>query len=425
MQYVWEYRLWNKPSLQTTDGRTVSIIDPGIINHDAGPDFFNGKIIIDGQEWAGNIEIHYKASDWYRHGHDHDHAYDSVILHVVEISDTEVTRPDGHTIPQIVMACNPNLRDRFYALVPQSDSQQLPCAAYIETLPKVYVVNWIDTLAFERIKSKAERILHIAETSHGDFEQAVYAIVARALGSGINGDSFQALAASAPLSILRKHRGSLLSIESILLGQAGFLDESCDRAYYTALRNEYRFLAAKYGLKRSQGVNWKMSRMRPQAAPHRRLALLAKIVDNVPSLTDSIINVKNYVDARELFSCRLDGYWQDHFNLTSDQQTMVPYMLGEAAVVSLAINAVAPVKFAYGMFTHNHDLIAEGFDMLSQLPRENNRIVNIFCNGGMECPDAHTSQAMIQLRTQYCTQHKCLYCRIGHRWLATQAIRHL
>ena len=103
LHYVWKHKLFPLQILQTTEGLRVEVIDSGLQNSDAGPDFFNAKLKIDGTLWVGNIEIHTHSSDWYRHGHNNDKAYDSVILHVVEEADTEVTCSDGETIPQLAL----------------------------------------------------------------------------------------------------------------------------------------------------------------------------------------------------------------------------------------------------------------------------------------------------------------------------------
>ena len=89
--------------MTTNDMRHVRVLDPGLLNTDSGPDFFNAKVEIDGQLWVGNIEMHVRASDWRRHGHDKDSAYDSVILHVVDKDDAPVYRTNGERIPQLVL----------------------------------------------------------------------------------------------------------------------------------------------------------------------------------------------------------------------------------------------------------------------------------------------------------------------------------
>ena len=95
--------MWPLGGLETTDGRLVEVIDPGLHNRNAGPDFFNAKVKINGTLWVGNVEIHDKSSDWYVHGHDRDAHYNNVVLHVVGVADRDVQTHEGNFVPQMVM----------------------------------------------------------------------------------------------------------------------------------------------------------------------------------------------------------------------------------------------------------------------------------------------------------------------------------
>jgi len=157
MQYVWQHRLWRQNDMRTVDGRRLQVIDPGRLNNDAGPDFFNAKISIDGRIWAGNVEIHFRASDWHRHGHASDRAYDSVVLHVVDRDDAVIRRSDGQIIPQMQMPCSPDLHLKYGALVGAAD-RDIPCAGAIKDMPSVYITDWMSTLGFERLYCKGDRL---------------------------------------------------------------------------------------------------------------------------------------------------------------------------------------------------------------------------------------------------------------------------
>ena len=203
MQYIWEYRLWNPSSMTTNDGRRVRIIDPGLRNTDAGPDFFNAKIEIDGYVWAGNVEIHYRASDWKRHGHDRDRAYDSVVLHVVDKDDAPVYRSNGERIPQMVMKCSPRFSERYAELV--NSKVELPCKAVIQAMEGLEMAEWVQSLAFERLQEKGRRVKDLLERYHGSWEDVCYVTLARNIGFGTNNDAFERLAKSLPLTLLHKH----------------------------------------------------------------------------------------------------------------------------------------------------------------------------------------------------------------------------
>ena len=420
MQYVWQHRLWTQQDMRTTDGRVVQVIDPGRLNTDAGPDFFNAKIKLDGETWAGNVEIHYKASDWFRHHHDQDAAYDSVILHVVDKDDAPIYRKNGQLIPQLRMPCSPEFHERYQHLVGNSHSE-LPCSEEIATLPQIYISDWLGALAHERLYNKVERINGLLETYHGDWEEVCYITIARCLGFGINGDAFERLAASMPLRFMRKHSDSLLSIEALLFGQSGLLDNvnATGDAYLSSLVTEYQFLANKFSLRRPSALGWKMARMRPANFPHRRIALLAAMIYGGFNMMWRIKQVTTIENAHELFDVRLSGYWSCHYTF-GPQSSTSQRAISDASINILLINAVAPLIYAHAMSCKDNDLCDHAITLLQAIPPEKNSIIEMFSRAGIKSQNAFATQALIELRRQYCETHKCLYCRIGHRMLASK-----
>lgn len=422
MQYVWQHRLWQPPGMATVDGRRVSILDPGILNTGSGPDFFNAKIVIDGHLWAGDVEIHVKASDWHRHGHDGNKAYDSVILHVVDRDDTVICRSNGEEIPQMRMPCDPRFHEHYRDLVGRSDID-LPCARVISVMSPLHLGSWIDTLAYERVYEKTGRIEDLLKRFNGDWESTCYVTVARALGFGVNGDPFERLALSLPLMFVGKHSDSLTSIEALLFGQSGLLDdEKAWGEYVEGLRREYRFLSHKFGLRRPQGLIWKMGRMRPGNFPHRRIALLAALLSGGFRMMSRVLQLKSVDEAAAMFSPELSPYWQTHFTFSA-AKGRVPSALSRSSLSVLVINAAVPLQMAYGNAHDDTSLTDRAMELLQSLPPEQNTVVQLFDRVGLKSTDAFTSQAVLQLRRQYCEQHKCLYCRIGHRYLSSKVGR--
>lgn len=422
MQYLWQHRLWPQELLLTTDGRSVRIIDPGQLNTNSGPDFFNAKIAISGHIWAGDVEIHVKASDWHRHHHDGDPAYDSVILHVVDRDDASITRSNGETIPQLCMQCTPEFSRRYDDLVCRADIS-LPCAAEIPSIPPLHLTSWLSSLAFERLYDKEERITSLLARLHGDWESTCYVTLARSLGFSVNGEPFERLALSLPLIFIGKHSDSLTSIEALLFGQSGLLESAPDADPYVALlKREYAFLAHKFGLRAPEGLGWKMARMRPPMFPQRRIALLASMLHGGFRIMSRLLDVKSFEDVRLIFSCELPEYWRSRYTFGAPSSRPVA-PLSTDSVRLLAINAVIPLLYAYGV-THDDTALSDrAVDMLQQLPAEKNSVVDLFARAGVPVRDAFASQAVIQLRRRYCEQRKCLYCRIGHRLLSSRAPR--
>lgn len=405
--------------LKDADGACIEVIDPGGLNTDAGPDFFNSKIKVNGIEWAGNVEIHVKASDWHRHHHDSDPAYDSIILHVVSISDTRIYRSDGSLIPQVEITV-PEDFFKVYAALTEAPGD-VKCGSSIQKFSPITRTDWLESLSIERIQAKAQKIKDLLTLTDNDWEQTCFVTIARALGFGLNGDPFEMLARSIPLRILHHHSDNPHQIQAILFGQAAMLDSSLHifDEYYQLLCREYYFLARKYGLYPMRPGLWKYARTRPQNFPHRRIAFLAKACEGGFSLFSRILaNSKSLDKLKELFAWQLSGYWHTHFSFDVEARNVAD-TLSQASVILLIINAVAPLIYAYGASRGDFELAEVGLDLLAALPAENNTIIRSWQQLGIGAENALRSQALIHLRKEYCLARKCLSCRWGHALMRT------
>ena len=422
MQYIWRHRLWRSEDMTTNDGRRVRVLDPGLLNTDSGPDFFNAKVEIDGQLWVGNVEIHVRASDWKRHRHHEDPAYDSVILHVVDHDDAPVFRQNGERIPQLVLQVSPLFNDSYSRLV--NSRLDLPCEGILRQVPSLVITEWIERLAFERLHSKVGRVRDMLELYHGSWEDVCYVTLARNLGFGINNEAFERLARRTPLRLLHKHSDSLLQVEALLFGQAGLLDpaEATADPYYKRLCTEYGFLATKFQLRPMEKESWKLFRIRPQNFPYRRIAMLAHFVEGSFRLMSLLLEADGEKELKELFKVELTGYWSNHYSFGKPHEKPQP-ALGTRSIEIILINTVAPLYYARGEITGNYALIDKAVNLLESLPAERNSIVSGFAAAGLSADSALTSQALIELRRSYCDARKCIYCKIGHRLLSDAAHR--
>lgn len=420
-QYLWKHKMFGK-EFHLSNGERLEILWPGVLNTDAGPDFSNARIRIGDTEWTGNIEIHCKASDWMRHGHDRDRAYDSVILHVVAKSDREIARTDGSLIPQVEIS----FPDSFYALYESlsENIRAVRCERDLERIPGLIKEDWLETLGVERMHIKAGRILDELKNLGGDWERTCFVTFARALGFGLNGEPFEILARSIPMGYLHRHADNLLQLEALLFGQAGMLDTSVHifDEYYQKLCREYFFLARKYGLRPMRREMWKYSKTRPQNFPHRRIALLAKTLEGGFSMLSRMMALSDKPDElRAMFGWELGGYWLTH----SDFDREVPMdakALGAASVDLLMINLAAPLLYAHAVSHGDPDKADKALDMWRELPPEHNTYIRQWKQAGMECQDAMRSQALLQLRKEYCDCNRCLDCRLGH-WLLRDNVK--
>lgn len=420
MQYVWKHRLWRSEDMVTNTGKKVRVVDPGLLNTDAGPDFFNAKIEIDGHMWVGNVEMHYRATDWKRHHHDSDKAYDSVILHVVAKDDAPVRRTNGELIPQLVLEVSPQFNADYASLV--GATIEVPCATKIKQVPHLTIVEWVEGLAFERLHGKVERIHQLLDSFYGSWEDVCYVTLARNFGFGINNDAFERLARRTPLRLLGKHSDSVLQIEALLFGQAGMLDAQKPGmdSYYNQLCTEYAFLSNKFQLTPMEKESWKLFRIRPQNFPYRRIAMLAQFIEGGFRMMNRILEAEGEKEMRELFEVELSGYWTKHYTFGKPNERATA-TLSRSSIDIILINTVAPLLYAYGELTGNYEMTDKAIKLLEDLRAENNSIVSHFVAYGIDCPDALTSQALVQLKREYCDARKCIYCKIGHHLLSKAA----
>lgn len=404
-------------------GEQVRVIDPGTLNRDSGPDFFNAKVKIDGKTWVGNIEIHLKASDWHRHGHDSDPAYDNVILHVVSLSDTRIRRRDNTEIPQMQVRLPENFYGTFAYLT--KSGPEIRCASRLHKIDKLRSADWIETLTIERLQYKASRIDEALYNSHGDWNTACFLTLARALGFGLNGLPFEMLAQSIDLNHLRRHSDNILQMEAIFFGQAGMLDPTLNREdrRYQLMCREYQFLARKYSMRPIPATAWKFARTRPQNFPYRRIALLAKSMAETPDLLQRILkSYENEEDLRDIFKWKVDSYWSRRVTFGGDCQTEAnPPSLSDGSISVLLINVAVPILYAYALLHCDHDMKEAAISLLTGLPPERNAIVRSWQQLGFIAKDAGSSQALIHLRKEYCDRHECLRCRFGHHILRSEA----
>lgn len=420
MQYVWKHRLWRSEDMVTNTGKKVRVVDPGLLNTDAGPDFFNAKIEIDGHMWVGNVEMHYRATDWKRHHHDSDKAYDSVILHVVAKDDAPVRRTNGELIPQLVLEVSPQFNADYASLV--GATIEVPCAEKIKQVPHLTIVEWVEGLAFERLHGKVERIHQLLDSFNGSWEDVCYVTLARNFGFGINNDAFERLARRTPLRLLGKHSDSVLQIEALLFGQAGMLDaqkQGMD-SYYNQLCTEYAFLSNKFQLTPMEKESWKLFRIRPQNFPYRRIAMLAQFIEGGFRMMNRILEAEDEKEMRALFEVELSGYWTKHYTFGKPNERATA-TLSRSSTDIILINTVAPLLYAYGELTGNYEMTDKAIKLLEDLRAESNSIVSHFVAYGIDCPDALTSQALVQLKREYCDARKCIYCKIGHHLLSKAA----
>jgi len=403
--------------LYTTKQQLIEVIDPGLPNRNAGPDFFNAKLKIAGVLWVGNVEIHSRASDWYAHGHDKDPLYRNVILHVAEEADAEVCRADGEPVPLLLLHCPDEIARRYEQL--KQAEYYPPCYEIIPTLSRLTVHSWLSALQVERFQQKAEAILKRLEQQEGNWEACLFTTLARNFGFGLNGDAFERWAGRLNFNALGKHRDNLFQIEAFFFGQAGLLQDTPATAddYYQKLQSEYRYLNQKFSLQTPlDAAAWRMLRLRPGNFPHVRIAQLAALYHHSEALFSRLMEAEEVVSALNLLQCRADGYWRSHyvFNVPSVSSEK---RIGAGSLNLILINTVIPMLYAYGMHRGSEAHCERATRFLESLKAEQNHITRMWEQCGLSVECAADSQALIQLKKQYCDKRDCLRCRFGYEYL--------
>lgn len=423
LHYVWKYKLYSSGQLVTTNGIIVNIIDTGLPNTDAGPDFFNAKIKIGNKTWVGNVEIHTYASDWFKHKHHLDRAYNSTILHVIEIDDmAEIYTENGQPVHQVIILIPEEVRNNFDYLT-HSDIP-VPCLSRIHEIPAIELTAWKSVLTIERLERKTKDIFLLLEQNNGDWEEVFYNILSRNFGFGINGDAFARLAQSLPLKYILKHRDSPIQVEALLLGQAGLLEnENSEDDYTEILKQEYLFLKHKFNLSTLDSYIFKSLRIRPDNFPHIKIIQLASVLREYEHLFSEILKIENKKEIIDLLNPHVSEYWLTHYRFGKISAKKEKKMSWTTLEIIL-INTVVPMMFAYGKKKNQPEYIEKSLNMLESIKPENNSVITLFRNAKISTEHAGDSQALMQLKREYCEKKKCLYCRIGHKLLAKNTKYH-
>ncbi len=420
LHYIWKHRILPLRALLTTDGEEVEIVSPGLANPNAGPDFFNAKVRIGQTMWAGNVEIHLRSSDWYRHRHQEDAAYNNVVLHVAQVVDCDVVTQSGKTLPQLQLDIPDRLRNDYEELLRVDDYPR--CHKVVGKIDIFVVHSWMDVLLAERMEERSEAIMQRLGTYNGDWERTLFVTIARNFGFGLNGDAFETWAKRVPLEKLGKHRDELFQMEAVFLGMAGLLgkeDEEVDE-YVRRLQREFKYQQRLYSLPQPMDrVAWKYLRLRPQNFPHIRIAQLAWMYHKgrlgMGALLDAMEEEKPLDALLKLLEANTSDYWTTHF--TPGKEVKKRRMgLSQATQRLLIINTVVPLLYAYSTTHDDYALREQLYDIMQQLPAEKNYILRQWQACGLDVGTAADSQALIQLKRVYCDRLDCLRCQFGYEY---------
>lgn len=417
LQYVWQHQLL-EGELCTTTGQAIVIERPGMLNTDAGPDFFDARIRIDGTLWVGNVEIHVRSSDWNLHNHSTDPSYHNVVLHVVYQADTAITLHDCHTLPTLTIAQNiPQvLWDNYDALVNPPTPMAIPCQDHLAELNAFYISSYLQRLTLERIETKCDAVRKLLSDSHSNWEQTCYWMLAHYFGGKTNSFPFELLARSTDIKLLARWRDRPERVEALLMGQAGLLEGCFDDEYPRLLQADYEAIRQGARLTPISGYLWKFFRLRPYGFPTLRISQFASLVCRSSNLFSQLLDTPRAEDIQRLFDVSAAAYWDNHFQFDHPSPGKTK-SVGASFIDLLIINAWVPLLFEYGNQHGLQHYKDQAVDILEQLRPENNNIIRKWTSVGIRAANAAQSQALIQLHNNHCQASDCLHCQIGFKIL--------
>lgn len=417
LQYVWQHQLL-QGELVTTDGLPVVVERPGVLNHDAGPDFFDARVRIGDTLWAGNLEIHIKSSDWNSHRHTNDRAYDNVVLHVVYQCDTSITLHDCRQLPTIEIHDNiaDSLWKNYDALRNPPADMPIPCVGRIPEMPSFYVDSYLSRLTLERLERKCGEVRKMLNDTHGGWEQTSYWMMAHYFGGTANALPFELLAKNTDLNAISRWRDNPQRIEALLMGQGGLLEGFFEDEYPRQLQADYAALRQGLGLSPLQGFLWKFHRLRPNNFPTIRLSQFARLLCQSRNLFSHLLETPDAQELGKYFSVAAAPYWDTHYRFDEPSPGSTK-RVGETFIDTLLINAWVPILFEYGNQQGEQQYKDQAVSILQQLPAENNRIVRLWRAAGIQALNAEQSQALLQLYNENCLSRDCLHCRIGYKYI--------
>lgn len=412
LHHIWKLKKFRTSKLISTSYKTIEIISSGQHNLNSGPDFFNAQLKIDNQLWAGNVEIHVKSSDWFVHNHEVDKAYDNVILHVVWEHDIDVFRKDNTQIPTLELK-NYIFKTTLinYQKLFSKSNKWINCEYDFNSVDNFTINNWLERIYFERLERKSRDIETLLKGSANDWEAVLFKMLTKNFGQNVNGEAFLSIANSIDYSIFRKQQSSLTSLEALLFGQAGLINEEIQEPYIKGLKKDYDFLKQKFSLTNNYVTPVKFFRLRPPNFPTIRLSQLANLYHQNQNLFSKVIEVDSVEKFYDFFKVSTSDFWKTHYTF-SKQSTSTKKITTKLFIDILLINTIIPIKFSYAK-QQGKDVEESILELILKLKSEKNSIIEKFDDLRPISKSALQSQALIQLKNEYCDKNKCLQCAIG------------
>lgn len=414
LQFIWEKGLFDHRGLRTTDGRPVEVLRHGYIQRDSGPDLCDAQIRIDGQLWAGTVEVHLRSSQWKAHGHHLDPAYENVVLHAVFEHDAPCRTRAGVELPTVELMSRVSSDSIALYQILMRSRGFVPCEGLLHGVDPDHLGLWLERVLVERLERKTIEVERFYGTLGNDPAETLYHLVARAFGMKVNAEPFGMLARALPLKVLLKYRDDPMRTEALLFGTAGMLQVDFVDDYPRMLQQEFALLASLHDLQPIPLATWKYGRMRPMNLPTIRLAQLADLVTRLHDGFGGLLDEPEPQALRQCLNPAADGYWLTHYafdKLSAARRKR----LGTTGADHLLINAVVPCLFAFGRLHGREDYRERALRLMESMPSERNSLLDAWEGLGIAADSAGRGQALIELKSSYCALRRCLSCGIGNQ----------
>lgn len=410
LYHIWQYKLFNFANI-VINNLPLTIIKTGTRNLQSGPDFFNARIKIGDTIWAGNVEIHVKTSDWFLHGHDTDDAYNNTILHVVFNNDL-----DNQKVSKIpVLELKNYIPDKVLAKIGilEKSNNWIPCQELFPNKNNQIFYSWLERLSIDRLEQKTLIVKQkLIECNH-DFEWLIWHQIFQYYGFKVNAVPMELLIQSIPKKILLKHQYNINELEAIFFGVSGLLPEKSTEPYVNELIHNFSHFKNLYKLDTLNKSVWKFGGLRPQNFPTIRISQLANLIHHSLPLFEKCLQTQNHKSLCKIFETQASTYWNNHFvfNKTTTKNTVKK--LGSNSLNALLINVLAPIFFLWDEMHNKSDFFERSSKLLNFLPPEENSIIKKWQKLGVETKNAFQTQALLQLKSQFCNHKQCLNCAVG------------
>lgn len=417
LQYLWNFKKFRRFDFVSVDGKNIEILDFGEWNKNSGPDFLFAKIKIDNIIFAGNIEIHTKASDWFFHNHSGNPEFGNLILHAVYINDCDIPELENQQIPTL------ELKDYIDETLIQKhqnlckEHSFIPCEDLFDKdkIPLLFE----EEVLLKKLDFKSESLELSLKKNQNNYEAVLFQQLAYTFGLKVNAEIFLQLGESLDFSVIQKIKQNKTQLEALFFGICNFLDEPKDEMM-TVWKREFDFLKVKFNLEQVS-IHPKFSKLRPPNFPTIRLSQLANLYHSQPNLFSKIIAAKSIDDLYSTFDdISASEYWDHHFSFGKISPVESQKLLSKDFIDLIIINAILPMKYFYQK-NHNPEVVDDIFEFYKQLRPERNSLLDEWKNLGVEFRNALQTQAFLYHYKTFCTQKKCLNCAIGFQLLKSEA----